>query len=724
MKKLNLHSPDFIQANIAKLAELFPNCVTETRAAGGTQMKAIDFDQLRQELSTSVVEGAQERYQLNWPGKREALLTANAPIAKTLRPCREESVDFDTTQNLFIEGDNLDALKLLQETYLGKIKMIYIDPPYNTGNDFIYEDDFAEDTENYKLRSNQKDAAGNRLVANTESNGRFHSDWLSMMYSRLKLARNLLRDDGVIFISIDDGEQANLKRLCDEVFGESNFLSSIAVKLSEATGVKMAHVEQRIPKLKEYVLFYKKTENVQINPTMIDKEKWDSEYRTVCLGISNEELENIKAIISEEDRTYTDLALVEEYLKKISFQPASVICRLETNQDLSEGWLFANAYRIVQFVTLTGGALNLARAKKESFKTELPPAFFVITPKNKAYLIKSDFNHESDLPRCKILFADQYLQVNSGDFWFDIKTTGLDNEGEVDFKKGKKPLKLLKRCIDLVCKNDDIILDFFSGSATTAHAVMQLNAEDNGKRKFIMVQLPEACDEKSEAYKAVYQTIAEIGKERIRRAGQKIKQVGEALASTGREKEQPVEAKASPTASPTNSPTASATPTIDIGFRVLKIDSSNMKDVYYTPDQLKQGDLEQFTDNIKDDRTAEDLLFQVLLDWGVDLTLPITQETIKIKDEGERLKDEERRESSSFSLSPSSFKEYQVFFVDDNALAACFDADINEAFVKELAARHPLRVVFRDAGFIRDSVKINIEQIFKLLSPQTEIKTL
>jgi adenine-specific DNA-methyltransferase len=667
MDKSPLHTPDFTKENIEKLAQLFPNCVTEATSEDGTLSRQIDFDLLRQELSGNIIEGPLEHYQLNWPGKREALLTANLPITRTLRPCREESVNFDTTQNLYIEGDNLDALKLLQETYLGKVKMIYIDPPYNTGNDFIYKDNFAEDASIYLERSNQKDSIGNRLVANNEANGRFHSDWLSMIYPRLKLARNLLQEDGVIFISIDDHEQANLKRLCDEVLGEENFLTCISVKLSESTGVKMAHASKRIPKLKEYILLYQKSDNIKINPSMIDKEKWDSEYRTVCLGLTKNELQFIKDTITNDNRNQKDLALVQTLLNKASFQAVTTVCKEETNNEISDDWLFLNSYRIIRLVAMTGGARTLARVKKESF-TQLPPAFFIVTPKNKAYLIKSDFNHQSDLPRCKILFSDQYLQINSGDFWFDIKTTGLDNEGGINFKNGKKPIKLLKRCVNLVSQENDIILDFFSGSASTAHAVMKLNAEDGGKRKFIMVQLPEVCDEKSEAFKAGYKTIAEIGKDRIRRAGQKIK-----------------------------AENAITAPDLDIGFRVLKIDSSNMNEVSYNPDAVQQGNLLEQIDNIRPDRTAEDLLFQVLLDWGVDLSLPITKQIIAGN---------------------------TVYFVDGDALAACFDTNIPENLVRELAKHKPLRVVFRDSGFASDAIKINVEQIFKTLSPSTDIKVI
>ncbi|MGZ4953745.1 MAG: site-specific DNA-methyltransferase [Methylobacter sp.] len=646
MEKLNLHSPDFTQANIAKLAELFPNCVTETCESDGTLKKSIDFDQLRQELSTAIVEGPQERYQLNWPGKREALLTANAPIAKTLRPCREESVDFDTTQNLFIEGDNLDALKLLQETYLGKVKMIYIDPPYNTGKEFIYDDDFSEDTQSYFQRSNQKDEAGQRMVANTESNGRFHSDWLSMMYPRLKLARNLLRDDGVIFISIDDNEQANLKRLCDEVFGEQNFVSTIV---------------------------WEKRYSPQ------NAVKWFSESHDFVIVYAKDKLNWYPNLLERSDE-------MNARYRNLDNDPRGVWKPADSTAQGGHGTKS-------QFYILTApnGKQHTLPNGRCWLYTE--PVFQQMVADNRIWF-GADGNN---VPAVKRFLSEVKQGIACQTIWKYVDV-GHNQEAKKEvndlFPESSvfdtpKPYRLIKRILQISTDKNGIILDFFSGSATTAHAVMQLNAEDGGKRKFIMVQLPEACDEKSEAYKAGYQTIAEIGKERIRRAGQKIKRVGEALASTGAEKEELVEAKASPT--------ASSTPTIDIGFRVLKIDSSNMKDVYYTPDAVQQGDLADQVDNIREGRSAEDLLFQVLLDWGVDLTLPITQETIA---------------------------GLTVLFVDGNALAACFDTDINETFVKGLAARHPLRVVFRDAGFANDSVKINIEQIFKLLSPTTDIKTI
>jgi adenine-specific DNA-methyltransferase len=689
MDKLKLHSPDFTQANIERLAELFPNCVTEKESEEGNGKgeirRALDFDLLRQELSGHIVEGPQERYQLNWPGKREALLTANAPIAKTLRPCREESVEFDTTQNLFIEGDNLDALKLLQETYLGKVKMIYIDPPYNTGNDFIYEDDFAEDTENYKLRSNQKDEAGNRLVANTETNGRFHSDWLSMMYPRLKLARNLLRDDGVIFISIDDNEQANLKRLCDEIFGEGNFIANIVWQKKYAPQNDATYFSD----MHDHILVYAKQAKQTKNDT---------------LGCSLDLLPRSES----QNAAYTNR----------DNDPRGV---------WKAGDLSVKTYSAKNDYPITNPAGRVIRPPNSRCWAVNQERFEELVADNRIWF-GEDGNNVPSLKR----FLSEVQEGSVPVTWWAYQDCGHNQDAKKELKAllhdvetffdTPKPVKLIKRMLQLASKknNDVIILDFFSGSSTTAHSVLELNQEDNGKRKFILVQLPEPTNNPK------YPTIAEIGKERIRRAGQKILKemavahvdktfVGEALASTTGPSLQ-VEAKASPT----STHTSTSTPAIDIGFRVLKIDSSNMKDVYYTPDQLKQGDLEQFTDNIKDDRSAEDLLFQVLLDWGVDLSLPIVRE--EWKGEWRKVKSEGKDEihSSPFTLQSS----LTVFFVDGNALAACFDTDINEAFVKQLAARHPLRVVFRDAGFVSDSVKINIGQIFKLLSPNTEIKTI
>lgn len=620
MNKLKMHSPDLTQANIDKLAELFPNCVTEARDEQGVVKRSIDFDQLRQELSNAIVEGPQERYQLNWPGKREALLTANAPIAKTLRPCREESVDFETTKNLFIEGDNLDALKLLQETYLNKVKMIYIDPPYNTGNDFIYEDDFAEDSDTYKQRSNQKDKSGNRLIANTEANGRFHSDWLSMMYSRLRLARNLLHDDGVIFISIDDGEIANLRKACDEVFGEEKFIAELIWKSRQnkdnrtKNGASIDH---------EYVLTYGKSIRGAdrdltgySNPDKDPRGNWTSA--------------NMVGLATADRRPNLHYDLINPKTK-IDYGCPQM------------GWRYdrTTMARLIEEGRILWPATSDGRPRRKAFVDELTSE-------------QTGFS--------SIIGKDLYTRNGTADI------EALFGQRVMDFPK---PVGLLEELIRQAgVDKDGIVLDFFSGSATTAHAVMSLNAGDGGLRRFVMVQLPEMCDEKSAATSAGYKTIAEIGKERIRRAGKKVKQ--ENAGKSGIDK-------------------------LDIGFRVLKIDSSNMKEVFYTPDAVSQDLLSEQVNNIREDRTPEDLLFQVLLDWGVDLALPITQETIAGK---------------------------VVYFVDGNALAACFDEGVSEDFVKLLAKREPLRAVFRDAGFASDSVKINVEQIFKLMSPSTEVKTI
>lgn len=614
MDKLKMHSPDLSQQNIQKIRALFPNCVTEAQNSDGSIKLAIDFDQLKQELSDSIVEGPQERYQLNWPGKREALLTANAPLAKTLRPCRDESVNFDTTQNLFIEGDNLDALKLLQETYLSKVKMIYIDPPYNTGKDFIYNDDFAENTVEFLKRSNQKDEDGNRLVANTEANGRFHSDWLSMMYSRLKLARNLLRDDGIIVISIDGGEVSNLKKIGDEVFGEDNFIDFIVWdKKSSAKGVPPRNMMVNVH---EYLVAYQKSDSFRFLGEKRDEAKDgfknpDNDPR----GPWRES--NIKSTTKSIDEAFT-------------------ITDPNTGRQYTNTWAFSR--ESLERMISDGRIL---------WKEKLPK--------------QKEFMHE---------MTNENKAIKSSWGVFDPQSTTVSLKKlipEVHFEN-PKPLTLIHYLLKVSLEKDSVILDFFAGSSTTAHAVLQLNAEDGGNRKFIMVQLPEKCEKKSEAYKAGYKSIADISKERIRRAGMKI------LATECHKDWEK-----------------------DIGFRVLKVDTSNMADVYYSPEQVMQGSLNLLVENIKPDRVDEDLLFQVLLDWGVDLTLPIRKETLQGK---------------------------TVFFVDDDVLVACFDLSINEALIKELAAKEPLRAVFCDDGFESDVVKINVEQIFKQVSPHTEVKSI
>lgn len=622
MDKLKMQSPNLVEANIDKIAALFPNCITESRDENGIVQRSVDFDLLRQELSPTLVEGPQERYTLNWPGKNEAILTANAPIAKTLRPCEEESVDFANTRNIFIEGDNLDALKLLQETYLGKVKMIYIDPPYNTGNDFIYEDDFAENTVSFLQRSNQTDEQGNRLIANSDSNGRFHSDWLSMLYPRLKLARNLLRDDGVIYISIDDGEVHNIRKMCDEAFGESNFVANVIweKKFSPQNDAKWLSDNH------DHILIYAKNKEIWrpfklprtdennarfSNPDNDPRGPWASSDMTVKTYNANYDY----PIMSPSG---TEICPTKG---RCWAMPKKKFDELIADQRV---WFGVNGNNVPRYKT---------------FLSELTDGIVPLT----IWKYTEVGHNQEARQELKKLFVDHA--------YFD----------------GPKPTRLLKRVLVLSTRNDDIVLDFFSGSATTAHAVMAQNSEDVGNRKFIMVQLPELCDEKSEAYKAGYKTIAEIAKERIRRAGKKIKEENPAANN------------------------------LDTGFRVFKVDTSNMQDVYYTPDQLKQENLELFKDHIKPDRRPEDLLFQVFIDWGLDLSLPIAKETIDGKN---------------------------VFIVDTDALVACFDTGITEELVKKLAQYKPLRVVFRDDAFGSDSVKINVEQIFKLLSPGTEVKSI
>jgi adenine-specific DNA-methyltransferase len=642
MEKMKMHSPNLTQENIARIRELFPGCVTEVQGEGSQLRLAVDFDQLRQELSESIVEGPQERYHLNWPGKREALLTANAPIAKTLRPCREESVGFDTTKNLFIEGDNLEALKLLQETYLGQVKMIYIDPPYNTGNDFIYEDDFAEDVEAYKLRSNQIDEEGNRLTHNTPTNGRFHSDWLSMMYARLKLARNLLTDDGVIFISIDDNEVTNLQRVCDEIFGGANFVAQLTI-IVKPEGRRYGF----FAKTHDYILVYcKNHEYASMNEILVEGLEHphsDDQGGFTLKGLRNR---NVQAFNSTNRPNLRYPFFVDKQ-----------------NPD-ANGFFKVSTIPLDGFVKVEAstvdGLKSVWRWSKE--KSEKEKDSLLAYEGNDGEI--RIFQKERKLSQmAKTVLSDKEIISNKGTRELQV----LLGKGIFDFPK---PVALIKLITTIGSDEHSLILDFFSGSATTAHAVMQLNAEDGGNRKFIMVQLPEPCDEKSEAFKAGYRTIAEISKERIRRAGKKILE-GECHEGWNK----------------------------DIGFRVLKIDSSNLADVYYTPDAIAQGQLKIFTDNIKSDRKPEDLLFQVLLDWGVDLSLPIRKETIQGK---------------------------TVFFVNEPPydLVACFDTGVNEELVKELARFEPLRVVFRDTGFVSDAVKINVEQIFKQMSPGTEVKSI
>ena len=622
MDKLKMHSPDLSQDNIAKLRELFPGCVTEARdEVTGKLRLAVDFDQLKQELSDHIVEGPQERYRLDWPGKREALVLANAPITKTLRPEREESVDFDTTQNLFIEGDNLEALKLLQENYLGKVKMIYVDPPYNTGKDFIYKDSFTESTTDFLKRSRQEDSEGGRLVANTEANGRFHSAWLSMILPRLKLARSLLTDNGVIFISIDDREIDNLLKVCTEVFGEKNFLGTILWK-KKTNGNNTGY----IPPVHDYI---------------------------VCFGRNAQESSILGFNVSD------------EYLAKTYTNPDNDPRGPWTTSDLSanhEGPYFD----IVN--TTTGATYRPPEGRYWVFneaevKRRIQDGRIIFGKTGKAGPIQKKYLSERTSMRFK------------PESWWDKH--GLNEDGTTEMAElfapkvfdHPKPTEMLKRLVEIGSGDGDIVLDFFAGSGSTFHSALIQEAKDGLNRKSIAIQLTEILAENAVARKKLgYETLPQLTKERIRRAGQKIL-TGDCHPDWNR----------------------------DVGFRVLKVDTSNMKDIYYRPDEVKQADLLDMVDNVKEDRTAEDLLFQVLVDWGVDLTLPIRRETVQGK---------------------------TVFFVDENALVACFERGVTEDLVKELASHEPLRVVFRDNGFVSDAVKINVEQIFRQLSPSTEVRSL
>lgn len=627
MEKLKMHSPDITQENIAKLAELFPNCVTEGQAEDGRLRKFVDFDVLKQELAGITIEGSRERYRLDWPGKSESILVANAPIAKTLRPIRNKSINFDNTRNLFIEGDNLESLKLLQETYLGQVKMIYIDPPYNTGGDFLYADDFASATADYLLDSSQVESTGERLVANFDSGGRFHSKWLSMMLPRLRLARNLLDDDGMILISIDDHEVARLRCICDEVFGADNFIECFVWKRRYGGGAK----EKHIVSIHEYVLAYARDIAsvpelfVDMRPEQVERYYKLRDERSEELGPYR--LQPLEPADSMDDRPNLRFAI--------------------TAPDGSEVWPKRQwLWGREKFADATEkGLLDFKRANGK-WKVS-----------RKQYL--RDIDGEQRKTKQHSIIDGIFGQQGSAEL--------AELFGDSNVFPFPKPAALIQLLVEIVT-DDGIIMDFFAGSGTTAHAVLAANAKDGGKRRFFLTQVAEPCSDGTSARKAGFSNIAELCRKRIEEAGKKVKEAEELTSQN-----------------------------LDIGFRVLKVDTSNMRDVYYNPDALDKNDLFDHVDNIKEDRTSEDLLFQVLLDWGVDLSLPIAQESIDGK---------------------------AVFFVDDNALAACFDTGVTEELVKKVATRKPLRVVFRDAGFSDDSVKINVEQIFKLMSPDTEVKAI
>ena len=636
MDHLKMHTPNKADENFRKLAELFPNAVTETKNDQGEVVRAIDKDVLMQEINTKVVEGREERYQFTWPDKRKAVNIANVPIAKTLRPCREESVNFDTTENLYIEGDNLEVLKLLQETYLGKIKMIYIDPPYNTGNDFVYEDDYSMDNAQFIMQNGGYDEQGNRLFKNMDTNGRFHTDWLNMMYPRLKLARDLLTEDGAIFISIDENEIENLKKVCDEIFGEPNFIGSViwerafapkndAKYFSDSHDYIVVYAKNlidfkigKLPRTEEANARYK-------NPDNDPRGAWTSDNMTVKTYSANYDYE----IITPSGRV---------------MKPTDGRCWFTSKERMNK-----------------------------------------LIEEGRVWFGEDGGN----MPRLKRYLSDVQQGMTATTIW-KYEDVGHNQEGRQELKKlfddkgyfdGPKPVRLLNKILQIAnTDKNSIILDFFSGSATTAHAVMQLNAEDGGNRKFIMVQLPEKTDEKSEAYKAGYTNICEIGKERIRRAGAQIIHNSQCIMHNE---------KCLMTKCPNYESCIMNSP-LDVGFRVLKCDSSNMKDVYYSPESYNGTFLNSLTENIKEDRTPEDLLFQVMLDLGIVLSSKITETLIGGK---------------------------KVFDVADGFLIACFDDTVTDEVVTEIAKKKPQYFVMRDSSLAKDSVATNFDQIFALYSP-------
>lgn len=614
MNKLDMESKNIVNENIQKISELFPNVIVESNDG-----KTIDFDLLKQELSKDIVEGVKEKYQLTWPGKKEAIVNANTPSKSTLRPVKEKSVDFDNTQNIYIEGDNLEVLKILQESYLNKIKCIYIDPPYNTGNDFIYNDKFKKDIDEELLESGQVDEEGNRMVTNNQSNGRFHSDWLSMMYPRLKLARNLLTDDGVIFISIDDNEADNIKKICDEIFSPENYRNQLLIRRRNKS-LNLQFAENGLKTFNvgcEYIYVYSKSNKFLFNPLRMNKN-----------NVSNKGSWNV--FWSNADRPTMRYEL-------LGFTPESGQWRWK--KELAEE------------------AINNYNKYLEEFSLKISLEDYWEKTGKKLKFIRKIKNGKGKNGGIQYWVGPDKTSLRTSN-WTDIEVSQIAKDFELPFENPKN-VELIKLIISSIKEKNFCVLDFFSGSATSADAVMRLNSEDNGNRKYIMVQLPEKCEENSEAYRNGYKTICEIGEERIRRAGKKIKEETNA--------------------------------DIDYGFRVYKVDSSNMKDVYYMPNDLEQGDLLEFESNIREDRTTDDLLTQVILDLGLSLDLKIEEKKIG---------------------------KNKVYYVAGNSLVACFDDSIDIDIVDEICKCEPYKVVFKDSAFKTDNDKINLEERFKKLLPQ------
>ena len=687
MERMKFETPDMVAGNVEKIGALFPNCITEaldeekSTPEHKVYKKAVNFELLKQMLSPEALAG-DEAYEFTWVGKKAAIVEANAPIRATLRPCPEESVNWDTTENLYLEGDNLQVLKLLQECYLGKVKMIYIDPPYNTGNDFIYRDRFVSDSEEYEEGQGLYNEEGDRLFHNTDSNGRFHSDWCSMIFSRLLIARNILSEDGVIFISIDDSELDSLTKICNEVFGEDNFVNIVSANMKNIAGASGGGEDKRLKKNCEYILIYAKN-YVALQP-------FAGVYSYV-------EMSEIVERYRQEGKTwhYTSVLVdpgIKEFVGttvdgegniiKLFRRPNAIIKSI--NQIMAEEKISEHDvyYKYGQSIFEAKDAQSSIRGRVISAKEQYGIFDDVVSieyvprsGKNKG--ITYEQYYKGDKCRLFAWLKDISEEINGilykkekqGTYWdLTMYINNLSKEGEIVFPNGKKPVALMERMITMQADNDSIIMDFFSGSASTAHSVLLSNAQDHGKRKFIMVQLPEKCDENSETYKAGYKTICDIGKERIRRAGKEIRE------------ENPL-----------------TTQDLDIGFRVLKLDSTNMKDVYYSPSEVTQAGLFDMVSNIKEDRNDLDLLFGCLIDWNLPLSLPYTSEQI----DG-----------------------CTVHTYNDGDLIACFNENIQDSVIREIARRKPLRAVFRDSSFADSPSKINVFEIFKLLAPDASVKVI
>ena len=652
MNKLDMESKDIINDNVSKLKELFPNIITEGK---------IDFDMLKQELSDYIVDDKQEKYQLTWPGKKEAIVNANTPINKTLRPIKDKSVDFYNTENIYIEGDNLEALKILQESYLNKIKCIYIDPPYNTGKDFVYRDNFYNSTESELKESGQIDEEGNRLVTNYSSDGKFHSTWLTMMYSRLKLARNLLTEDGVIFISIDDNEFCNLKRLCDEIFGENNHLETFHIQVRY--GNKSLNEKDNFQKLIEYTLIYAK------NRSKFIPKKPTEEYDVTKFNLDIKELKEPDKVLEINGRQ-VDIFLPNSYsIDKVSDETTKLY------EFFKETWVTGSIYSGTGHGKVYQQVVE-PRDKEDGYGVlykiyglgEDGLGYRYMTGPKQASANKGKMYNKIPLDKLEKLQSTGGYNKNKPIINFYDYSPDYGNirhEGGIGFNSGKKPVKMLKQLFSMIHGDDYTVLDFFSGSASTAHAIMQMNAEDAGQRKFIMVQISENCEDNVDMVREGFRTICDLGEERIRRASKKIKEE-------------------------TNT-------NIDYGFRVFKVDSTNMKDIYYKPSDITQANLFDYMSNIKDDRTPEDLLTQVMLDLGLTLDLKIEEKTILNN---------------------------KVYFVEDNSLVACFDDQVDINIVDEICRSNPMKVVFKDVSFKTDKDKINLEEKIKKLSPDTEVSVL